>query len=86
MLEEHGFYRQMMSIYFDTNFCSYVHDVLTTNLLEDGAESGMKLAVSLSHCLLAAPYLSRKTFFWTYAKELSIPVTFFSCHFLFKYQ
>ena len=28
MLEEHGFYRQMKSIYFDTNFCSYVHDVV----------------------------------------------------------
>ena len=26
MLEEHGFYRQMMSIDFDSNFCSYVHD------------------------------------------------------------
>ena len=45
------------------------------NLLEGRAESGMKLAVSVSPCLLTAPYLSRKSFFWTYAKELSIPVT-----------
>ena len=38
------------------------------NLLEGGADSDMKLlAESVSPCLLAAPYLSKKSFVWTNA-------------------
>ena len=73
-------YNHNLNLNFDTNFCCDVH-ALTANLLEGGEDSDMKLVVFLSPCLLAAPYLSRKSIFWTYANELSTPVTLSSVTF-----
>ena len=67
-----------MSIYFDTNFCCDVHDImpLTAIFLEGGEDSDMKLAVCLSLSSDCSLFVQKIIFlFWTYAKELSIPVT-----------